>query len=261
MGPRLVYAVMSETAQPRLTILAAEDDPILGRFLVDALAGVGHSVRLVTTSAAALDAARRERFDLLLVDLQLPDADGAALLARLRNDMGAASRSAPAIAMSGDLPPSRRAALLAGGFLDAWQKPVSLSVLESLDPRRLREPGAAIFQTPEAPDHRLLDDGAALERLGSEATVLALRSLLAGELPRQWRSIGEALDLGDAPAALSVLHRARGGCALCGANAAAAALGDLEDALRSGAGTAAAQAHAAAVIARTVEQLVADRPH
>jgi CheY-like chemotaxis protein len=251
---------MSDPERPRLSVLAIEDDPILGRFLVDALAGAGHSVQLATTGAAALDAARRERFDLILVDLQLPDADGATLLARLRDDAGAASRQASAIAMSGELPPARRAALIAAGFLDAWQKPVSLATLESLDRHRVREPGTDALRAADATDDRLLDDDAALERLGSAATVAALRGLLAGELPRQWRSIGEAVDAGDVQAALAILHRARGGCALCGANAAVAALGGLAHALREGLDPSAARARAGAAVERTVARLVDDRP-
>lgn len=251
---------MDTAARPGLSILAAEDDPILGRFLVDALVGAGHRVQLATTGADALDAARRERYDLLLVDLQLPDADGARLLDRLRHDADAASRATPAIAMSGDLPSDRRAALLAVGFAEAWQKPVSLATLESLDAHRLREPVPAEPEVAPGRDAPLLDDATALLRLGSEATVRALRGLLAGELPRQWRAVTDALDAANVDAALSVLHRARGGCALCGANAASEALGDLETALRAGIDAAAARRRAAIAVERTVARLAGGAP-
>jgi CheY-like chemotaxis protein len=251
---------MDTAARPGLSILAAEDDPILGRFLVDALVGAGHRVQLATTGADALDAARRERYDLLIMDLQLPDADGARLLDRLRHDADAASRAVPAIAMSGELPSDRRAALLAVGFAEAWQKPVSLATLESLDVHRLREPLPAEPEVAPSGDAPLLDDATALLRLGSEATVRALRGLLAGELPRQWRTVTEALDAGDVDAALAILHRARAGCALCGANAAAAALGDLESALRAGVDLGAPRDRATTAVERTVARLAGDAP-
>lgn len=244
---------MSETRRPRLSILAAEDDPILGRFLVDALAGAGHAVRLATTGHEALAAARAERFDLLLVDQQLPDVDGALLLARLRADPDAASHRATAIAMSGDLPSDRRAALRSIGYAEAWQKPLSLSTLEAID--RLGGADAASDAVTAATAAADLDDTVALSRLGSETTVRALRGLLAGELPRQWRTITDALDGGDVALALATLHRARAGCALCGASAAAAALAALEDALRTGAEAASPRQHADAAVARVVARL------
>jgi CheY-like chemotaxis protein len=251
---------MDPSARPGLSILAAEDDPILGRFLVDALVGAGHHVKLAKTGADALDAARRERYDLLIMDLQLPDANGAQLLDQLRHDAEAASRAAPAIAMSGELPSDRRAALLAMGFAEAWQKPVSLATLESLDVRRLREPLPAEAEVAPSGDAPLLDDAAALSRLGNEATVRALRGLLAGELPRQWRAVTEALDAGDVNAALAILHRARAGCALCGANAAKEALSNLETALRARIDAAAARRRAAAAVEQTVARLAGNAP-
>lgn len=247
---------MSEPARPRrLSILAVEDDPILGSFLVDALAGAGHTVRLATTGHEALGAARGERFDLLLVDQQLPDVDGAVLLARLRTDPNAVSSTATAIAMSGDLPADRRAALRSIGYAEAWQKPVSLATLATID--RLGGADAASDAPAAATAAADLDDADALSRLGSETTMRALRGLLAGELPRQWRTITEALDGGDVTSALATLHRARAGCALCGANAAAAALAALEDALRAGVDASSPRKTADAAVARVVARLAA----
>jgi HPt (histidine-containing phosphotransfer) domain-containing protein len=146
------------------------------------------------------------------------------------------------------------------GFAEAWQKPVSLATLESLDVRRLREPLPAEAEVAPSGDAPLLDDAAALSRLGNEATVRALRGLLAGELPRQWRAVTEALDAGDVDAALAILHRARAGCALCGANAAKEALGNLETALRARIDAAAARRRAAAAVEQTVARLAGNVP-
>jgi CheY-like chemotaxis protein len=248
---------MNASSSQPLRILAVEDDPLIARFLIDALTGAGHDVRLATRGADALDAARAQAFDLLLVDLQLPDTDGAALLAGLRADRAAASRGTTAIAMSGELTRARRTELLALGFTEAWQKPVPLAALESLS-----APGGTAAHVAALPDQQLsalvLDDTAALSRLGNEATMRALRGLLAAELPRQWRAVIEAVDAGDPSSALSVLHQARASCTLCGANAAAAALGALEESLRRGDNTTPVRAQADAVITRTLKQMSVD---
>lgn len=245
---------MSEPARPRLSILAVEDDPILGRFLADALGGAGHALRLATTGADALAAARRHRFDLLLVDQALPDTDGATWLERLRGEPDAASRATTAVAMSGELPAPRRAALIAIGYAEAWQKPVPLTVLESVDHLvgRAAAPSQPAGMTAEPME---LDDADALARLGSVATMRALRGLLAGELPRQWRQIRDAIEGDHAEEALAVLHRARAGSALCGANLAAAALRDLEAALRGGIDPGMAVGRAEEAVARVLARL------
>jgi CheY-like chemotaxis protein len=238
----------------RWSILAAEDDPVLGCFLVDALEGLGHRVTLVTRLDEALAAARRERFDLLLVDLELADGDGRALVAGLRASLDAPSREAPAVAMSGELPPPRRAALLAEGFAEAWQKPVSLAMLRGLvGADRAREPAEGPAAAPDA--GTVLDDAAALARLGTEATVRALRGLLVRELPSQWHAVRDAIRLGDPARALATLHRTRGGCALCGAVAAADALAAVETALRAGPVPEAVLRRAEDAIARTLAAL------
>lgn len=236
------------------SVLAAEDDPILGRFLVDALEGLGHRVTLATRLDEALAAARRERFDLLLVDLELADGDGRALVARLRASLDAPSREAPAVAMSGELPPTLRATLLGEGFAEAWQKPVSLAMLRGLvGVGPARQPAEV---APAAADAgNVLDDAAALARLGNEATVRALRRLLARELPLQWHAVREAIRLGDQTRALATLHRTRGGCALCGAVAVADALAAVETALRAGPMPEAMLRRADDAIARTLSAL------
>jgi ActR/RegA family two-component response regulator len=67
---------------PRLLIV--EDDAMLGRMLAWELAERGYQVEASETCAAALSAARHSPFDLALIDYQLPDGDGIALLEALR---------------------------------------------------------------------------------------------------------------------------------------------------------------------------------
>jgi hypothetical protein len=132
---------------------------------------------------------------------------------------------------------------------------VPIATLEALAMSQVDVERVAL--TPPVPSHAMdLDDDDALARLGNAATMRALRGLLAGELPRQWRAICVALDSGDATAAASVIHRARAGCTLCGANAAAAALAAIEACLRNGHDTTSARAHADSVILRTLASLV-----
>lgn len=67
-----------------MRVLVVEDDKRIADGLVAHLAGHGHAVDTAGTLAAGWAALCAEPFDLLLLDLGLPDGDGASLLARLR---------------------------------------------------------------------------------------------------------------------------------------------------------------------------------
>jgi len=67
-----------------MRVLVLEDDTRIADGLVAHLGRQGHAVDTATTLAAGWAALCAEPFDLLLLDLGLPDGDGASLLARLR---------------------------------------------------------------------------------------------------------------------------------------------------------------------------------
>src|SRR5689334_18308925 len=65
-------------------VLIVEDDPIIREALTDALAGAGYGVHAVDTALAGLRQLRQEPPDLVILDLGLPDLDGAEALRMLR---------------------------------------------------------------------------------------------------------------------------------------------------------------------------------
>jgi DNA-binding response OmpR family regulator len=65
-------------------VLIVEDDPIIRDALSDALAGAGHGVRAVDSALAGLRELREAPPDLVILDLGLPDLDGADALRMLR---------------------------------------------------------------------------------------------------------------------------------------------------------------------------------
>ena len=67
-----------------MRILLIEDDTVLGAAVRDQIAGDGHSIDWVTRLDAAADALAGAGFDLLLLDLMLPDGRGITFLRGLR---------------------------------------------------------------------------------------------------------------------------------------------------------------------------------
>ena len=70
-----------------MRIAALDDDPLQLEFFTHALASLGHICHTYTTSAALLKDLRRETFDLLVIDWQLPDMDGPEVVAWVRQQL------------------------------------------------------------------------------------------------------------------------------------------------------------------------------
>jgi DNA-binding response OmpR family regulator len=83
------------------SILLVEDEPRLRQILARSLAGRDFQVVEATTASEAVTAATARRFDLMLLDVNLPDATGWDVLPRLRR----VGRDLPVVVMSA-VPPN-----------------------------------------------------------------------------------------------------------------------------------------------------------
>lgn len=82
-------------------LLIVEDDLDAARVLQEMLAQDGFTSDIVPTAREALTAAQSDKYDAVLVDLQLPDADGISLIRALR--ARPSSRELPVVVVSGDI--------------------------------------------------------------------------------------------------------------------------------------------------------------
>jgi len=73
-----------ETERVKLRILVVDDDPIIGLLFREALNTLGHTVVTANTSAEGLGYVERLSFDLIFLDLKMPEMDGAELLRRIK---------------------------------------------------------------------------------------------------------------------------------------------------------------------------------
>jgi two-component system sensor histidine kinase/response regulator len=81
-GRELPTAPASATTP--LHILLAEDDELSARFMERLLGRAGHRVRLTTNGREALSLAKEGGFDLLLLDIHMPELDGFGVVGRKR---------------------------------------------------------------------------------------------------------------------------------------------------------------------------------
>jgi signal transduction histidine kinase len=105
----------------RQSVLIADDDAALAENVAEILEALDTDVSVVSTGAEALALAQRRSYDLALVDVRLPDADGTELIARLR----AASPSTEVVLITGDASVESAMAAVQGGAFAYLLKPVS----------------------------------------------------------------------------------------------------------------------------------------
>ncbi|CAN5573097.1 hypothetical protein BH18VER1_BH18VER1_21010 [soil metagenome] len=129
-------------------IMLVEDHEDTARVLRRVLSKAGYSIAHVGTIAAARDLALRQRFDLVISDLGLPDGSGLDLMGSLRAEYGLTG-----IALSGFGTEDDLAASSAAGFAEHLTKPVDWPQLQNAIERLLataREKTAAVSLSPDA---------------------------------------------------------------------------------------------------------------
>ena len=113
-----------------LRILCAEDNPY-GRVVLNTiLTELGHRADFVDSGTAAVDALSNGGYDLVLMDVTLPELDGLAATRRIR--ASAAGAHVPIVGISGRTEVNDRTAALAAGMNAYLGKPVSPAAIASL---------------------------------------------------------------------------------------------------------------------------------
>ena len=107
-----------------MKVLVVEDDASLGKIVVVALRDRGFDVALASGGRAALDAARADEPDVVILDLGLPDIDGVEVCHQLRR-----WTSTPIIVLSADGAEDRKIDALDAGADDYVTKPFSMPEL------------------------------------------------------------------------------------------------------------------------------------
>jgi DNA-binding NtrC family response regulator len=155
-------------------VLIVDDEKTFRVAAQAGLAAEGHEVRTAASGGEGLAAAREFVPDVVVLDRNLPDADGLSVLARLREEGG---DDAPLVVMAtayGEIENAVQA--LKAGAVDYLTKPIQLPALvvtieKALDARRLRRRAAGLSVT----SRRRLERGFCA---GSSAAMLAVLELV-----------------------------------------------------------------------------------
>ena len=112
-----------------VSVLLVDDCELIRATVAQMLEHYGATVTAVASADQALEALMRERPDVLVSDLAMPDRGGYWLIGKVRALPPERGGATPAAALTGFTGPEHRASILRAGFQYHIEKPVSLKKL------------------------------------------------------------------------------------------------------------------------------------
>jgi CheY-like chemotaxis protein len=217
-----------------MRVLLAEDNVVNQKVAVNILRRLGCEVEAVENGRLAVEAASHGVYDVILMDVQMPELDGLAATAAIRR-LPVPNRSLPIIAVTANAMRGDREVCLGAGMDDFLPKPVTsadlLAMLVKWDARNTEETTAMEFTA----NTRVYDPEALEDAFGDDAEFVA--SVLAEYISSAAGTI-EAIDAacqtGDATGLERYAHTIKGSSRTVGAMRVAAVSGQLEALGRAG---------------------------
>jgi CheY-like chemotaxis protein len=234
MGSSQPWEQPATTPLPQLAplqILLAEDNPINQKPVVGLLQKHGHYVTVVHNGKEAVNLTKQRKFDLVLMDIQMPEMDGFEATAILRARERQTGAHLPIVAMTAHVMKGDRERCLAAGMDDYVGKPFQAETLLITIARAL---GRSTATPPPAPEpaagtDQPVDWAQALQTVqGDEQLLREVLSALLEELPTMMESVRTAAAADDAAQLRNAAHTLKGSLGCCGAQAAHAAAYRLE---------------------------------
>ncbi len=194
-------------SQQALHILLAEDNAVNQKLALTLLAKWGHRVAVVSDGLQAVEQARQQHYDVILMDLQMREMGGLEATRLIRAREAASGRHTPIVALTANAMSEDEQRCLDAGMDGYLSKPLSA--------KRLREllatipasapPASLPHSVPEAP----FDYAGALAS-ADPWVVETIGQAFLDDCPRQLTEIKSAIEASDAPALMRAVHTFRG---------------------------------------------------
>ena len=240
-------------------ILLAEDNPVNQKLALGILTKYGHSVQVAENGAEAVEAVQRESFDLVVMDVHMPEMGGFEATGLIRDRERTTGEHLPIIALTARAMAGDREQCLAAGMDDYLTKPVKVrELIEMID--RLAggstpagQGGAAASASPapavETARGPAQEAQELLDRFDGERDLLREVAISFLECtPPLLDELHQAIAAGSAPDVTRIAHRLRGSLGNFGAERAMEAALQLEKNGAAGS-LAGAGGHCAALVA------------
>ncbi|MGH9886126.1 MAG: response regulator, partial [bacterium] len=223
-----------------LRILVAEDNAVNQRLALLSLERMGYRGDVAANGWEAVQAMERQPYDIILMDVQMPELDGLAATRLIRRRSGGAGHPPFILAMTANALREDREACLEAGMDDYLSKPVRVGELQAALERWGQQvsnaalekaaptPPASAFSGPTLAELR------GMRRKDGRTMLDRLLELFEEGTPRLLGDLKKAIARGDDEAAGFAAHALKGSALGLGALAVAELAGQLEAAARAG---------------------------
>jgi hypothetical protein len=215
-----------------LNLLLVEDGAINRTVAETMLQARGHQVTSVSNAKTAIEQLRSRPFNLVLMDVQMPEIDGLTATRIIRNDLPAPACDVPIIALTAHAMREDRQRCLDAGMDECLTKPYPperlFETVESPAFHRADVHDDLLFATPASPNTApsnippnrsvSLNREIIFQNVGGDSRLLAMLSqTVSEELPSQIERLNQAIDAGDWNQVARAAHTLKGTAAAIGA--------------------------------------------
>jgi PAS domain S-box-containing protein len=248
-APILTRHVIGEMRRGAARVLLAEDNVTNQQVALGILTKLGVRADAVANGAEAVRALETLPYDVVLMDVQMPEMDGFEATRRIRDPRSAVlDHGIPVIAMTAHALKGDRERCLEAGMNDYVTKPISPEAVAAALARWLPEqaptrpipepvvamPAAGVGIASE-PGGVVFDRTGMLARLmGDEDLARDVAKGFVADIPRQIQLLRTSLDAGEIGAVVGRAHQIKGAAANVGAEALRAVAAEMEEAGRTG---------------------------
>lgn len=216
----------TENASDRqLHILLVEDNQINRLVARDMLQKCGHSVLEAHDGREGVRFASSQAFDLILMDISMPDLDGIAATTIIR-DTGGPNRTTPIVALTAHALPEDAARFHAAGITSTLLKPLSFATLKTALTAAARPPSDPVIHEAE-PQMPAVYAGL-VEQLGRDQACVLLEAFRSEAEQLVTRALAPAWDSEPLSVRADEVHKLAGSAAVLGAAELRACLNELE---------------------------------
>ena len=231
--PEIVTRHTIAESRRSLRVLLAEDNPVNQQVAVAMLVKRGHEVHVAGNGREAVDAVRERDYDVVLMDIQMPELDGFEATAAIRAmDKG---KDLPIIGLTAHALSGERERCLARGMSEYLAKPFKAHELFALVEASA---GGATPPSPEPPPTAAPVDlegfRLTLREAGAEHALYAIVDTFVRQGPDRLAALAAATASGDGPEIAKAAHVFRGAAATIGARVLAELLERVENTARAG---------------------------
>ena len=231
--PSLITRHSIRESKTKLRILLAEDNLVNQRLAVKILEKMGHTVSIAANGRIAVEYQGNEMFDLILMDVQMPEMDGLEATRAIREREKGTKSHIPILAMTAYAMKEDKEKCLEAGMDGYVSKPINAQELFETIENLLGAPN--LEPQPGNSAEQVVDKAQILDRMGGDKELIReVVALFLDDYPKLLEQMREAIRQGDAKGLQKLAHALKGAVGNFSAESALQAALDLEVMAKTG---------------------------